>query len=49
MTAHLYGLKTFYYSLINKVGSKGQEESLEEEKLQDINFDNEENCDACKL
>jgi ribonucleoside-diphosphate reductase alpha chain len=48
MTAHLYGLKTFYYSLINKTGSKGQDEPVEE-KLEVIDFDNQEDCEACKL
>ena len=47
MQAHLYGLKTFYYSLINKTGSKGQDEP--ESKLEVIDFDDEESCESCKL
>jgi len=48
MNAHRWGLKTFYYSLINKTGSKGQDE-LEETKLEVIDFDDQEDCEACKL
>jgi ribonucleoside-diphosphate reductase alpha chain len=47
MQAHKWGIKTFYYSLINKQGSKGQDEP--EAKLEAIDFDDEENCEACKL
>jgi len=47
MLGHYWGLKTFYYSLIEKQGSK---EDLEEEAtLQAINFDEEDSCDSCKL
>jgi ribonucleoside-diphosphate reductase alpha chain len=45
MQAHIWGLKTFYYSLINKAGSKAV---AEEAPLMPINFD-EEDCEACKL
>jgi ribonucleoside-diphosphate reductase alpha chain len=48
MLAHRWGLKTFYYSLINKQGSKGQDEPVEE-KLEVIDFDDQEDCEACKL
>ena len=48
MLAHRWGLKTFYYSLINKQGSKGQDEP-EETKLEVIDFSEEEDCEACKL
>jgi len=48
MLAHRWGLKTFYYSLINKQGSKGQDEP-EEAALEAIDFDNQEDCEACKL
>jgi ribonucleoside-diphosphate reductase alpha chain len=47
MQAHKWGIKTFYYSLINKQGSKGQDEP--EAKLEAIDFDDEQNCEACKL
>jgi ribonucleoside-diphosphate reductase alpha chain len=48
MQAHRWGLKTFYYSLINKQGSKGQDEPVEG-KLEVIDFDDQEDCEACKL
>ena len=48
MLAHRWGLKTMYYSLINKQGSKGVD--AEEAKLEVIDFDEgEEDCLACKL
>jgi len=46
MQAHIWGLKTFYYSLINKAGSKAVEDV---QPLEVIDFDNEEDCEACKL
>ena len=46
MQAHAWGLKTFYYSLINKQGSKAD---AEEAPLMPIDFDSEEDCEACKL
>jgi ribonucleoside-diphosphate reductase alpha chain len=50
MQAHRWGLKTFYYSLINKQGSKGQDEPGEDGKLEVVDFDeSEEDCLACKL
>jgi ribonucleoside-diphosphate reductase alpha chain len=48
MQAHRWGLKTFYYSLINKQGSKGQDEPVEG-KLETIDFDDQEDCESCKL
>ena len=48
MQAHAWGLKTFYYSLINKQGSKSPDE-IAPAMLEPINFDNEEDCEACKL
>jgi len=47
MLAHYWGIKTFYYSLINKQGSKQQEDAAA--PLEAIDFDNEEDCEACKL
>jgi len=47
MQAHRWGLKTFYYSLINKTGSKGQDEP--ETKLEVVDFDEEADCEGCKL
>ena len=48
MQAHVWGLKTFYYSLINKAGSKAVAEDAPT-MLEPIDFDNEEDCEACKL
>jgi ribonucleoside-diphosphate reductase alpha chain len=48
MQSHIWGLKTFYYSLINKKGSKAEEETPPE-MLEAIDFDAEEGCESCKL
>jgi ribonucleoside-diphosphate reductase alpha chain len=48
MQAHLWGLKTFYYSLIDKQGSKQQQEETDA-PLEVIDFDDQEDCIACKL
>ena len=48
MQAHMWGLKTFYYSLINKQGSKAAAEDAPT-MLEPINFDDEEDCESCKL
>ena len=48
MQAHMWGLKTFYYSLINKQGSKATAEDAPT-MLEPIDFDNEEDCESCKL
>jgi ribonucleoside-diphosphate reductase alpha chain len=48
MQSHMWGLKTFYYSLINKAGSKMAAE-IAPTMLEPINFDDEEDCEACKL
>ena len=48
MQAQLWGLKTFYYSLINKQGSKADAEEAPT-MLEPINFDNESDCESCKL
>ena len=45
MQSHMWGIKTFYYSLINKQGSK----EIEDAPLEAINFDDQEDCEACKL
>jgi ribonucleoside-diphosphate reductase alpha chain len=47
MLAHHWGLKTFYYSLINKQGSKQKDEEVA--PLEVIDYDMEEDCEACKL
>ena len=48
MQAHMWGLKTFYYSLINKAGSKMKAEEAPT-MLEAIDFDNQEDCESCKL
>ena len=48
MQAHMWGLKTFYYSLINKQGSKAVAEDAPA-MLETINFDDEADCESCKL
>jgi ribonucleoside-diphosphate reductase alpha chain len=48
MQAHAWGLKTFYYSLINKAGSK-QEAEEAPVMLEPIDYDDVEDCEACKL
>jgi len=47
MQAHIYGLKTFYYSLINKQGSKQQEEPIA--LLPSVEEFDDADCEACKL
>jgi ribonucleoside-diphosphate reductase alpha chain len=47
MQAQIWGIKTFYYSLINKQGSKGIDEP--EAPLAVIDFDDEDGCESCKL
>jgi ribonucleoside-diphosphate reductase alpha chain len=47
MLAHYYGIKTLYYSLINKQGSKEEED---EAPLEVIDFFEEDaDCESCKL
>ena len=56
MQAHMWGLKTFYYSLINKAGSKAINEATPEvhyngfynEREVETSIE-EEDCEACKL
>jgi ribonucleoside-diphosphate reductase alpha chain len=48
MQAHLWGLKTFYYSLIDKQGSKAPDEEAPS-MLEPIDFDEEADCESCKL
>jgi hypothetical protein len=48
--AHYWGLKTLYYSLINKQGSKSKSDGpLPDMALEQIDFDDEESCESCKL
>jgi len=47
MQSHYWGLKTFYYSLINKAGSKQLGDVAA--PLEAIDFDEEADCESCKL
>jgi ribonucleoside-diphosphate reductase alpha chain len=50
MLAHYWGLKTMYYSLINKQGSKSKSVgSPSDMPLEPIDFDDESDCENCKL
>ncbi len=54
MQAQLWGIKTFYYSLINKAGSKMQEEQPKLNGFHEVEFNGhelelEDDCEACKL
>ena len=50
MQAHHWGIKTFYYSLVNKQGSKSTDEIPPNTPLEQIDFDLEgEDCESCKL
>jgi len=44
-----WGGKTFYYSLINKAGSKQLAEETPPMGLSPIDFDAEDDCESCKL
>lgn len=53
MQAHMWGLKTFYYSLINKAGSKmaAEQTPVQGSVIMNGNHydDLEDDCEACKL
>ena len=51
MLAHQWGIKTFYYSLINKTGVKVKDEGINEfiEQAAIDVFEDIEDCEACKL
>jgi ribonucleoside-diphosphate reductase alpha chain len=54
MQAHYWGLKTFYYSLINKAGSKQQAELTPEVHYNGFHnerelIEDDEDCESCKL
>lgn len=46
MQAHIWGLKTLYYSLGEKQGSKSSDD---ETPLEFIDYSDEDDCEACKL
>ena len=56
MQAHMWGIKTFYYSLINKAGSKALSEPTPEQtqingnQINGYHYEDlEDDCEACKL
>ena len=49
MLAHHWGIKTFYYSLINKSGSKAQQEEEAPVFIQAVEEDYGDDCESCKL
>jgi ribonucleoside-diphosphate reductase alpha chain len=50
MQAHAWGIKTFYYSLINKAGSKVVDEIKSEVVVEEVtSTEYEEDCESCKL
>ena len=49
MQAHMWGIKTFYYSLINKQGAKAKDEVTQvAQQYVETTFE-EDDCEACKL
>ena len=53
MQSQIWGIKTFYYSLINKQGAKSQAESVDDDNVIMLNFNTvdelEDDCESCKL
>ena len=54
MQAHMWGIKTFYYSLINKLGSKAEQERTPEVHYNGFHnerelIEDDEDCESCKL
>jgi ribonucleoside-diphosphate reductase alpha chain len=49
MQAHAWGLKTFYYSLINKQGARADAEETPLQTMEVIDWDDQEDCESCKL
>jgi ribonucleoside-diphosphate reductase alpha chain len=49
MQAHAWGIKTFYYSLINKAGSKAVDEVKSEVTVDEVSTLDDEDCESCKL
>lgn len=48
MQAHIWGLKTMYYSLIEKQGFKASDE-VAPTMLDPIDYDDDSDCESCKL
>jgi ribonucleoside-diphosphate reductase alpha chain len=49
MQAHAWGIKTFYYSLINKAGSKSVDEVIEAQTQDTTTELLDDDCEGCKL
>ncbi len=49
MLAHKWGIRTIYYSLINKTGSKEDSEVIEDLKIEMIDEETSSDCESCKL
>jgi ribonucleoside-diphosphate reductase alpha chain len=53
MQSQIWGIKTFYYSLINKQGSKSQAENVDTNNVIMLNLPSvselEDDCESCKL
>ena len=49
MQAQIWGLKTFYYSLINKQGARADAEETPPQTMEVIDWDDQEDCESCKL
>jgi ribonucleoside-diphosphate reductase alpha chain len=53
MQSQMWGIKTFYYSLINKAGSKQVEEKMNGYHIEQTKFEQvvleDDDCEACKL
>jgi ribonucleoside-diphosphate reductase alpha chain len=48
MQSHMWGIKTFYYSLINKQGSKAKDDVVQVAQ-QYVESGTDDDCEACKL
>jgi ribonucleoside-diphosphate reductase alpha chain len=49
MLAHNWGLKTLYYSLLEKQGAKSEDVDMPPFVTQEESLDDEEDCMSCKL
>lgn len=50
MQAHIWGIKTFYYSLINKKGAKEADVPVESLNMFEVDINEyEDDCESCKL
>lgn len=52
MQAHRWGIKTFYYSLMNKQGAKASADTVPDQQssnFQHVEIEMDEDCESCKL